>query len=436
MQRLRRHWLTVILALSVLLRLVAAVYLGDTVEIMPGTFEQVSYHNLALRVLGGFGFSFDRQWWPLTAAGEPTAHWSYLYTFFLVVVYAVFGTHPLAARLIQALIVGLLQPWLTYSIGKSAFNEEVGVAAAFLSAIYTYFIYYSGTLMTEPLYITAILGTLYLAVQLSDSLQNSQTKNRTWLLAIGLGLFLGTVVLLRQLFLLFIPLLFLWTFFVIIKHPNVSVIKRFSLTTIISLGIVLSFIAPFTAYNYARFSRFVLLNTNAGFAFFWGNHPIYGTHFEDILPAEWGVTYQDLIPEEFRHLDEAALDQTLLKRGIGFVTDDPGRYIMLSLSRIREYFKFWPSPESSIVSNISRVFSFGIMWPFMLYGLCLTVNNKLTSERWLLIIFMLVYTGVHLASWAMIRYRLPVDAVLLIFAGVAIVDLVERYQARSHTSTV
>lgn len=76
------------------------------------------------------------------------------------------------------------------------------------------------------------------------------------------------------------------------------------------------------------------------------------------------------------------------------------------------------------------------MWPFMLYGLCLTVNNKLTSERWLLIIFMLVYTGVHLASWAMIRYRLPVDAVLLIFAGVAIVDLVERYQARSHTSTV
>jgi hypothetical protein len=35
-------------------------------------------------------------------------------------------------------------------------------------------------------------------------------------------------------------------------------------------------------------------------------------------------------------------------------------------------------------------------------------------------LFMAVYTAVHLASWANVRYRLPVDAVLLIFAGLAI----------------
>lgn len=61
-----KRYLAIILILSVILRLAAAIYLGDTVEILPGTYDQVSYHNLALRVLDGHGFSFDREWWPVT----------------------------------------------------------------------------------------------------------------------------------------------------------------------------------------------------------------------------------------------------------------------------------------------------------------------------------------------------------------------------------
>ena len=45
-------------------------------------------------------------------------------------------------------------------------------------------------------------------------------------------------------------------------------------------------------------------------------------------------TYADLIPVELRDLDEATLDQELLGRGIGIVRGDPGRYGLLSLSRI------------------------------------------------------------------------------------------------------
>jgi hypothetical protein len=33
---------------------------------------------------------------------------------------------------------------------------------------------------------------------------------------------------------------------------------------------------------------------------------------------------------------------------------------------------------------------------------------------------------IHLLSWALIRYRLPVDAVLIVFAGLAFVDLYTR----------
>ena len=92
---------------------------------------------------------------------------------------------------------------------------------------------------------------------------------------------------------------------------------------------------------------------------------------------------------------------------------------------------FWPAVDSSTLSNIVRVVSFGAMLPFALLGLALCLRTCLHKKSasnsadhppdyrhaWLLLLFVVTYTGVHLASWAGIRYRLPVDAILLIFAA-------------------
>ncbi|MFN2114637.1 MAG: hypothetical protein ACK2T6_02910, partial [Anaerolineae bacterium] len=51
--------LWVSIALAIMLRLAAAAYIGNTVEPLPGTYDQVSYDALAQRVAGGYGFSFD-----------------------------------------------------------------------------------------------------------------------------------------------------------------------------------------------------------------------------------------------------------------------------------------------------------------------------------------------------------------------------------------
>jgi hypothetical protein len=140
--------------------------------------------------------------------------------------------------------------------------------------------------------------------------------------------------------------------------------------------------------------------------------------------------YYGLIPKNLLPLNEAELDKALLKLGIQFVLDDPGRFLLLSISRMEEYFKFWASPDSGFLSNVSRVGSFGLCLPFMLYGVWVTVTRTWKSQaaihRWmtaLLLIFIFVYTTVHLFSWTLIRYRLPVDAVLLIFAAVGIEKL-------------
>jgi hypothetical protein len=121
-----------------------------------------------------------------------------------------------------------------------------------------------------------------------------------------------------------------------------------------------------------------------------------------------------------------------LIRGIGFVLEDPIRYARLSLSRVADYFLFWPTAGSSLVSNVSRVASFGWLWPFMIAGAVQALRRSgsvvqaLRSPAGLLTLFAFVYTGIHLLSWALVRYRLPVDAALLAFAGSAIGETAEK----------
>jgi 4-amino-4-deoxy-L-arabinose transferase-like glycosyltransferase len=422
-----RYWLAVIIIVAILLRVAAAFYLGNQVVVLPGTFDQVSYDMLAQRVLEGHGFTVVDLWWPVTPAGEPTAHWSYLYTLYLVVIYGVFGYHPLIARLIQAIVAGLLMPWLAYRLGQRHFSSQVGLVAAGLMAIYAYFVYYAATLMTETFYIIGILWTLDLAGQLGQAPTEDKpvTSKIQWL---WLGLALGVTVLFRQVFLLFIPILFAWLLWRSYRYQARSIVRMMGIF-VGATAVLLLLILPWTFRNYRAFGSFVLLNTNAGFAFFWGNHPIHDYNFIAILPSD-GPSYQELIPSELLDLNEAELDRALLKRSLVLIREDPARYLILSFSRIKDYFKFWPSSESGLISNISRVASFGLLWPFMLYGLIIGLRRSLSSEALIFYLFVITYTGIHLLSWALIRYRLPVDAVMLVFAGMALVDLQVRLTQR------
>jgi len=341
------------------------------------------------------------------------------------------GLHnPLLVRLLQALIIGIIHPLLIFVVGKLSFNSRVGLIAAAITSVYIYFVYYSATLMTEPFYIAGILAILGTSGWIVKNANQILENPRKYLLfAFLLGVATSLTILLRQAFLLFLPFLYTWLLFVLRKNYLVPALKMIGINVLI----ITLFILPFTIYNYERFNQFVLLNTNAGFAFYWANHPIYGTHFEGILSQS---TYLDLLPKELYGLNEAALDRELLNRGLQFVIQDPLRYFFLSLSRIPVYFMFWPSPHSSILSNISRIGSFGVFLPFMIYGLMTTLAKKveekvtLYSPVFLLLLFILVYSLIHIFTWTLIRYRLPVDAVLVLFAAVGFSDLIQKIQQR------
>ena len=219
-----KRWLWLIILLSVALRVGAALFMGNgDVVALPGTADQVSYHNLALRVLDGHGFSFGENWWPATKADTPTAHWSFLYTFYLIAVYAIVGVQPLVARLLQAVAVGVLQPWLAYYLAgrvlaetswSAARRERIALIAAGVTAVYIYFVYYSASLMTEPFYGVGVLATLALAltvVQRAD-------RPRIWPTALLFAVSMTATVLLRQLFMLVLPFIYLWMLWAVVRR--------------------------------------------------------------------------------------------------------------------------------------------------------------------------------------------------------------------------
>jgi 4-amino-4-deoxy-L-arabinose transferase-like glycosyltransferase len=450
------RWLLLILVVSVCLRVGVALYLGDAIEeVRGGTYDQISYDALAQRVAGGHGFTFDQDWWPYARANQPTAFWSYSYTLYLTGIYWIFGHHPLVGRLLQALIAGILMPWLVYRLGRRAFGQRAGLIAAAIAAIYFYFVHYAASLMTETFYILGILWIVDAAMRLAAEVSAtcpglSSGLTPQFKLGFELGIAMAFTLLLRQVVVVFFVVLVLWLLWVGRRAARLRPI----LASLLVVAVVCSvLISPWIVRNYCVFGQLSLPNTNAGFTFFWSNHPIYGTRFDPVLSPEHGTSYQDLIPLELRDLNEAALDRALLARGLAFVADDPGRYLLLSLSRIPVYFLFWPTRDSTILSNAARVLSFGLFLPFMIYGLLLAlkqlpkwyVRRGSSRERagiqravWdapsaprfeyviLFLLFIGVYTAIHLASWANVRYRLPVDALLILFAAFAVDHLIDR----------
>jgi len=376
---------------------------------LPGIQDQVSYDALARSLLDGRGYSFTKNWYPFTPADTPTAHWSFIYPLYLAGIYAVTGYHPLVARLVQGVVGGALMCFLVYLIGRRVANEDTGLIGAGLVAVYGYFVYYNVALMTETFFMVLVLLTLYLSMELKEK----PTLAR-WVL---LGLALGMASLLRQTILLFVPFLIIWLFWELKKDG----VRWWYFT--VPLIVIILLIAPWTVRNYSVYHQFLLLNSNAGYALFASNNPNLGTNWsndEVVVP----------VPEELAGQNEAELDRALTQRGIEYILKDPQRYLWLTLDKTLEYFKFWPSSESSRISNLNRLLSFGLYLPFMFLGLYLSFSRWRSFVA--LYLFIVIHTGIHLLSWPAPRYRLSVDAVLMVFAGLALCELARQIKSWRH----
>jgi 4-amino-4-deoxy-L-arabinose transferase-like glycosyltransferase len=407
----RRNWpLLVILAFALAARLLTAMWLGDQMEEADpgGIYDQVSYDLLAHRVATGHGFTFPVDWYPWVEANTQTSYYSGTMVLHLAAIYRAFGYHPLVARILYAFL-GTAICYFVYRLARRLFGYGPALVAAAIAAGYSYLILYSASLLTEtPFIFFLILGldTAYALVE--------KTNVKRWML---LGIALAGMILFRMAVLPFVVFLLGWLAVASSKWAERP--KKWHL--LIPIVIMIVAVLPWTIRNFRLYDRFMLLESQFGHVFWNSNHPDKGSTFGEVA---WVAP----IPEDLKALNEAELTVALLDLGVKNVLDDPARFFLLTLSRFKPFLTFWPTSDSSLISNLARVFSFAVSLPFMLYGLVLSRRQW----RFLLplYLFLVIHMGVYLVSWVMIRYRIPADTILMLFAGLAVFDVYSRLAAR------
>ncbi|HSH04645.1 MAG TPA: glycosyltransferase family 39 protein [Anaerolineae bacterium] len=407
----RKQQLMLVLLFALFVRLLTAFWLGNTMEVLDagGTHDQVSYDMLAHRIADGHGFTFPEWWYPWVPPNEPTSYYSGTMVLHLAALYKLFGYNPLIARILYA-FWGTGIVYLVYLLGRRLFGETAGLLSALVAGGYAYLILYSAVLLTETPFIFSLLLALHAAYTLIEDPDKPTIK---WLIILGIGLAGG--ILFRMAVLPYLGLLTAWVYIMRLQTDQPLKLWQFALP----IGIIALLVMPWTIRNYVVFDRFMLLESQFGHVLWNSNHPDQGT--------QWSGPWVAPIPADLWELNEVDRTYEMLERGRAFILDDIGRFIQLTISRFIYFFTFWPTAESSLISNVARVLSFGVTLPFMLYGLFVT------RDQWLrlapIYLFLLSHVGIYVISWVMIRYRIPADTVLILFVGPALLTIYNKLTA-------
>jgi len=137
--------------------------------------------------------------------GVPYATIPPIYPLFIASVFAFTNQSLMAVRIAQV-ILAVLIVWLTYLIGKEVFSLQVGLLAAFISALYPVWIIRPALFMTEPLYTVLFLVFVWCFIR---SLRNYSVKYTIWAgVTFALGLLTREIFFV---FLLLLPLIVWWS---------------------------------------------------------------------------------------------------------------------------------------------------------------------------------------------------------------------------------
>ncbi len=389
--------LLIILVLALILRIAAAVFLGNTVSGLSGAHDEISYSMLGHRFATDHGMTFPENWYPWIRANSAQSYYSYTMSLILAGIYSVFGYYPIVARLFMALLSTLVV-WLIFRLAKYHFNSTIAVISGLIAASYAYLIFYGVTLVTETPFLLAVLIALNVAIELK--------RKSNVVLWMSLGIALALAMLLRM------AIIFFGLILLVILAFGVRKQRRAHLVLIPILLIILA-VLPFTIRNYRLWGKFMLLESQFGHVFWNGNHPDHQGNFHPykVFPIP---------PEILKTNNDAEITTDLLWMGVENVLNDPKHFLLLTFTRLRELFTFWPTPDSTLQANALRVLSAGAVLPLAVIGLILNLS------RWrslgIIYLFLIVNIGVYAISWTMIRYRIPSDAFFIMFASYTIYE--------------
>jgi len=352
-----------------------------------------------------------------------------LYPFFLAFIYLIFGHSNLPVVLIQG-IIDAISCILIYYIASTLLNKRVGIISALTYACYGIAIFYTGLLLAIPI-------VIFFTLIFISSLLFAEKKGKITIFFIS-GILFALVILGRPnstLFLFFLPL---W-FFTVLKNKLgiLKSIQGFSLF-VIGLFMVASLIS---IRNYSIEKKFSPFAVQGGINFYIGNNPgatgrfmsPQGISLSPIEQVKTSIHYAE--QESGKILTPSQASRYWLFKGLKFIKDNPQGAFFLYIKKCA---LFWRKEEIplNIDYTLSKAFvpifqlpfiSFGIIAPFAILGIILSIKRKNTLLLNLFICADIMSVVIFFISE---RYRLPMVPFLIICSSYTLHRLVEMIQAK------
>lgn len=251
------------------------------------------------------------------------------YPYFLALLYALFGVHPLVPRIAQMLL-GLANAALAYRWGRRAFGAGTGLVFAALMAGYWVLVYYEGELLEPTLSLTVVLLMLDVMSRWADGLNGAH--------GLAAGLLLGALALLRPNALLFVPVAAGWGMAVALRRRQrlrsaVLALAWFAAGVALPVGT-----AAWRNYRVAGDPAPV---TTAGGLNFYLGYNEWSDGYSGIAPdiRNWSSfdhprLVRELSAQVGRPLDDRGASAVWMRRALAYIRSQPARALDLTLRRL------------------------------------------------------------------------------------------------------
>jgi hypothetical protein len=123
-------------------------------------------------------------------------------------------------------------------------------------------------------------------------------------------------------------------------------------------------------------------------------------------------TLQHRYPE-YRYANEAVRSEMFKADAIKFIRENPRRFLELCLTRFIQLWKVY-SPRVPLVKSLVVAASFGIAIMFFLIQMIR--NGWRCGPEMLLLFIIICHTAVHVVYPSIVRYRIPIEPLVVIIA--------------------
>ena len=370
-----------------------------------------SFFIMAQQLAHGHGYAFPN--------APPTAYRVPLYPLFLAAVTQ--GRQDFWALLIAQAVVSAGTVACVAWIARMWSGRPVALVAAAITATYPYYVWHDTALQETGLF--TFLATMAMALVVVAQ------RKRGMVAPLLAGLILGLATLTRATLMPFALFAVLW---LVLPATNGSALRRRAVTALLCFAAFGATLSPWLIRAHTLTGRYTL-GTEFGAAVFGGNNALTFRYYpRQSIDLSRRFAFLSIPRAERAQLravqgNEATASDWYLRRGLGYIYADPGRFVIGAVRKNFAAFGVLPSPRHDWKTDGVQALAYG---PMLLLGL---VGIWQTRARWreFLPVYanFVLFAGITGVLWGHSSHRAFLDVYFIIFAASVLVAILPKIRA-------